>query len=207
VSAVDFSAEMLELAASLHPDVTFRQADAGALPFGDGEFDAVVSNFLMPHVADLPAVTAGFARVVCPGGRVALTTWDPEPDTYLRALIEAIAEAGSTPPVDLPSGPPFFQYSGDAEFHELLTGAGLTDPVVRRVEFTHTVSDLDAFWTELLNGTVRSSAMIRAQPPAIQATIRRLYDEKLSRWRTGDGYEVACAAKLGAATRSRHTRA
>ena len=29
-----------------------------------------------------------------------------------------------------------------------------------------------------------------------------MYGEKLERWRTGAGYAVACAVKLGAATRS-----
>ena len=46
-----------------------------------------------------------------------------------------------------------------------LVGAGLTDPVVRAVEFTHRFDDADAFWTDLMTGTVRSRAMIRAQPP------------------------------------------
>jgi SAM-dependent methyltransferase len=202
VVAVDFSADMLSLAASLHPEVTFQQADAGALPFGDGAFDSVVSSFLMPHVSNLPAVVAELARVVRPGGRIALTTWDPEPETYLRALIEAIAESGATPPTDLPPGPPFFQYAADDEFAALLRGAGLTDVSVQSVRFTHRVEDLGAFWTDLLGGTVRASAMILSQTPEIQAAIRRAYEGKLERWRDGEAYEVACAVKLGAATRS-----
>ena len=56
VVAVDLSREMLDLAAELHPEIEFRQADANALPFEDATFDAVVSNLLMPHVSDLPAL-------------------------------------------------------------------------------------------------------------------------------------------------------
>jgi SAM-dependent methyltransferase len=74
VVAVDLSREMLDLAAELHPAIEFRQADANALPFEDATFDAVVSNLLMPHVSDLPAVVVELARVVRSGGRVALTT-------------------------------------------------------------------------------------------------------------------------------------
>src|SRR4051794_28432720 len=101
---VDFSGEMVALARSLHPDVTFAEADAADLPFADGAFDAAIANFLMPHVTDLPAVVASLARVVRPGGRVALTTWDAEGAVYARAMPEAVAAAGAAPPVDLPAG-------------------------------------------------------------------------------------------------------
>ena len=77
VVGVDFSPDMVALATALQPGVEFREADAGALPFEDATFDAAIANFLMPHVSDLPAVVRELARVVSPGGRVALTTWDP----------------------------------------------------------------------------------------------------------------------------------
>ena len=202
VVGVDFSDEMLELAASLHPSVSFQQADAGDLPFSDGSFDAVVAAFLMPHVADLPAVCAELARVVRRGGRVALATWDPEPESFTRFLFETIAESGAVPPLSLPPGPPFFQYAGTGEFPALLADAGLVDITVSEFAFTHHVTDLDAFWTDLVAGTVRASVLIRAQPPELAARIRRLYGERLERWRVPGGWDIACAVKLGAATRT-----
>jgi len=45
-------------------------ADALALPFPDGTFDAVVNGFLLRNVADLRAALAEMARVARPGGRV-----------------------------------------------------------------------------------------------------------------------------------------
>jgi SAM-dependent methyltransferase len=202
VVGVDFSDEMLALAASLHPSVSFQQADAAALPFADGSFDAVVAAFLMPHVSDLPAVCAELARVVRPGGRLALATWDPEPESFTRFLFESIAESGAVPPPSLPPGPPFFQYAGSSEFMALFTGAGLSDVSVSAVAFTHRVTDLDAFWADLVEGAVRASVLIRAQPAELQARIRRMYGERLERWRVDDGWDVACAVKLGAATRT-----
>ena len=202
VVAVDFSDEMLALAATLHPRVDFQQADAEALPFADGSFDAVVAAFLMPHVADLPAVCAELARVVRPGGRLALATWDPEPESFTRFLFESIAESGAVPPPSLPPGPPFFQYARSDEFTSLLADAGLSDVSVDAFAFTHPITDLDAFWAELVGGTVRASALIRAQPSQLQGRIRRLYGDKLARWQVDGGYEIPCAVKLGAATRS-----
>jgi SAM-dependent methyltransferase len=202
VVGVDFSDEMLELAASLNPTVSFRQADAGALPFDDGVYDAVVAAFLMPHVADLPAVCTELARVIRPGGRLALATWDPEPESFVRFLFETIASSGAVAPPTLPPGPPFFQYAAADEFTSLLAGFGLSDVSVSALAFTHHVDDFDAFWTDLIGGTVRASALFRAQPSELQERIRRMYGERLERWRVSDGWEVACAVKLGAATRT-----
>jgi SAM-dependent methyltransferase len=202
VVGVDFADEMLSLASSLHPSVSFRQADAGALPFDDGVFDAVVAAFLMPHVADLPAICTELARVIRPGGRLALATWDPEPESFVRFLFETIAESGAAAPPSLPPGPPFFQYAAADEFTGLLAGAGLSEVSVSSFAFTHHVDDFETFWTDLIGGTVRASALFRAQPAELQDRIRRMYGERLERWRVPGGWDIACAVKLGAATRT-----
>jgi ubiquinone/menaquinone biosynthesis C-methylase UbiE len=197
VVAVDLSREMLDLAAQLHPEIEFRQADANALPFDDATFDAVVSNLLMPHVSDLPAVVREFARVVRPGGRVALSTWDPEPPGYLRAMFEVFAASGGAPPPELPPGPSFFQYGAADEFRALLAGAGLRDPAVESVAFTHRIEDVDGFIADLIAGTVRMGVMLEAQPPDVQARFRDGFAERVEGWR----YELPCAIKVGAGTR------
>ncbi len=200
VVGVDFSPEMLELAAGLHPNVRFQHADAGSLPFAAGTFDAVIASFLMPHVADLPGVVGELARVLRPGGRLALSTWDPGPPTFVGALVEAITQAGATPPADMPPGPPFYQYAEDDEFAALLRGAGLHDPSVQTVSFTHHVDDLDAFWADLVGGTVRMNALITSQAPEVQARIRSQYERNIEPWRAGTGFDVHCSVKVGAAT-------
>jgi SAM-dependent methyltransferase len=194
---VDFSAEMVELATRLQPGVDVRLGDANALPFADGSFGAVTANFLMPHVSDLPRVVRELARVARSGGRVALTTWDAEGAVYARAIPEAVAAAGAAPPADLPPGPPFFQYAGDEEFAALLDGAALVDPQVARIEFTHRMGDLDAFWADLIGGTVRMHALVTHQDAKTQARIRAEYERLLEPYRGDGGWEVPCVVKLG----------
>jgi SAM-dependent methyltransferase len=201
VVGVDFSGQMVALARELHPGVEFREGDAGDLPFADGAFDAVVANFLMPHVADLPAVVAELARVTRAGGRVALTTWDAEGAVYARGVPEAVAAAGGSPPADLPPGPPFFQYAADDEFAALLAGAGLADPVVSSFAFTHRIDDLDAFWADLVGGTVRINALVTRQPPAVQARIRTEFERLLAPYQADGALEVPCVVKLGSGAR------
>lgn len=201
VVAVDLSRDMLHLAAELHPGIEFRQADANALPFEDATFDAVVSNLLMPHVSDLPAVVREFARVVRPGGRVALSTWDPEPPTYLRAMFEVLAASGAVPGPGLPPGPSFFQYGAEDEFRGLLAGAGLADAAVESVGFTHRIDDVGRFVADLIAGTVRMGVMLEAQAADVQARFRDGFAERVEDWRGGAGYELPCAIKVGAGTR------
>ena len=45
VVGLDFSERMLELARAKAPDVRFEAGNALALPYGDGEFDAVTVGF------------------------------------------------------------------------------------------------------------------------------------------------------------------
>jgi SAM-dependent methyltransferase len=199
-TGVDFSAEMVALARELHPGIEFGEGDAGTLPFEDGAFDAVIANFLMPHVADLPAVVRELTRVTRPGGRVALTTWDAEGAVYARGVPEAVAAVGAPPP-DLPPGPPFFQYADDAEFAALLAGAGLADPVISTFDFTHHIDDLDAFFAGFIAGTVRMNALVTSQSPQTQARIRAEYERGLAPYRSGGGFDVPCVAKVGSGVR------
>ena len=78
VTAVDADAGMVELCAARVPAADVREATLPALPFADGEFDAVVANFVINHVADPAAAVRELRRVVRPGGRVAVTIW-PSP--------------------------------------------------------------------------------------------------------------------------------
>src|SRR5262245_23590908 len=49
VIGIDIAPRMVAIAAARYPDIEFRHADAEALPFADGDFDAVVSNFGIGH--------------------------------------------------------------------------------------------------------------------------------------------------------------
>ena len=75
VVAGDFSPGMIAEGRRRHghvPNVTFVEADAMALPFGDGEFDAVTISFGLRNVADPHAALAEMLRVTAPGGRIVI---------------------------------------------------------------------------------------------------------------------------------------
>lgn len=66
--------------------VQFVQGQAEALPFGDGEFDALTFTYLLRYVDDVAATMAELARVVKPGGRIGMLEFGVPSQPLLRAL-------------------------------------------------------------------------------------------------------------------------
>jgi ubiquinone/menaquinone biosynthesis C-methylase UbiE len=74
--------------------VEFREADAEALPFPDGSFDAVVSTFGVMFTPDQDRAAAELVRVCRPGGKIGLANWTPE--GFVGQLFKTIG--GHVPP-------------------------------------------------------------------------------------------------------------
>ena len=197
VVGVDVADSMLGLARRLHPELVFRHGDAEALPFADGSFDAVVASFLLLHLGRPERAAAEFARVLASGGRVALTVWDePGHARFVGVLVEALAEAGAGPPADLPAGPPFFRFADEDEFSGLLRGAGFTDIEVRTVAFVHREPSAQSLWDGLMGGTVRMSALVRAQDEETQRRVREAFDRNAGRHEDDGGLALPVSIRL-----------
>ena len=65
------------------------QGSAFRLPFADGAFDGAVSGFVLRNLDDLGAAFAELARVVGPGGTVALIDATEPANQYFRRLFDA----------------------------------------------------------------------------------------------------------------------
>lgn len=80
-TGVDASASQVELAmdrakSQAVDNAAFRRADVYALPFADGEFDAVFCNALLEHLAEPQRAVDQFFRVLKPGGVLGVSTPD-----------------------------------------------------------------------------------------------------------------------------------
>ena len=76
VIGLDLNEGMLAVARRRAPAIEWRQGQAEALPYGDGRFDAVVSQFGLMFFTDRVAALREMRRVVRPGGRLAVAVWD-----------------------------------------------------------------------------------------------------------------------------------
>ena len=190
---------MAALATTLHPAVTFRQADVEEIPFPDRSFDAVVGSFILPHLARHEQAVAEWVRVLVPGGSLAQAMWAlPAQNRLIGVMFDAIQAAGATPPADLPPGPPFFLYATDDALTGLLRGGGLTDISVTDLIFTHRVADANTLWHYSLAGTVRSAAMIERQSPEVQQRIRSAFEEQVTAYAVDGGLELPVWVKIAA---------
>jgi SAM-dependent methyltransferase len=169
---LDGSEAMLRQARAADPAAPLVAGRADRLPFRTAVFDTVVAGFLLPHLAEPERAVAEFHRVLRPGGRLALATWDtPDRTRLVGVLIDAIAAAQAPPPAGLPPGPPFFRYADPAALAALL--GGFRHVAIDRLAFEHPVASPDEWWSGLLEGTVRTAAMV-TDPPRVRAEFDRL---------------------------------
>ncbi|HEX2216898.1 MAG TPA: methyltransferase domain-containing protein [Xanthobacteraceae bacterium] len=85
-----------ERAAAERLDIEFREADAEALPFADGSFDAVVSTFGVMFTPDQDRAAAEMIRVCKRGGKIGLANWTPE--GFIGQLFKTIGRHVAPPP-------------------------------------------------------------------------------------------------------------
>jgi demethylmenaquinone methyltransferase/2-methoxy-6-polyprenyl-1,4-benzoquinol methylase len=89
VVAADFSPGMLAEGRRRHGhlhNLTFVEADATALPFGDDEFDAVTMSYGLRNVQQPKKALAELYRVTKPGGRLVINEFSTPPSPLFRGL-------------------------------------------------------------------------------------------------------------------------
>lgn len=77
VSGIDAVEAMLDKARAKMPDVDFQVADLSKLPFDDNSFNAIVCGLAFSHLRDLEPASRELARVLRPGGRLAVSAPHP----------------------------------------------------------------------------------------------------------------------------------
>lgn len=99
VVGLDLNPRMLQVARRVAPEIEWREGDAGALPFEDGAFDVVVSQFAMMFFPDPVRSLREMWRVLAPGGRLAVAVCGPLSDAAGYAALAQVAERVCTPEV------------------------------------------------------------------------------------------------------------
>ncbi|WP_375385528.1 bifunctional demethylmenaquinone methyltransferase/2-methoxy-6-polyprenyl-1,4-benzoquinol methylase UbiE [uncultured Microbacterium sp.] len=95
VVAADFSPGMIAEGERRHgsgapgggiPNLSFVEADATALPFGDAEFDTVTMSFGLRNVNDPKKALGELLRVTRPGGRLVICEFSQPPSRTFNGL-------------------------------------------------------------------------------------------------------------------------
>jgi SAM-dependent methyltransferase len=154
LTATDLNPPMLEIArAKFRPDeqVDFRPADATALPFPDGNFDAVVCQFGVMFFPDKDKSYREIHRVLAPGGRYLFNVWDSHSYNKFGRIAHDVATGF------FPADPPQF-YKVPFSYHQIdpikesLISAGFTDITIAVVQLEKEIPDTPLFARGLVYG-------------------------------------------------------
>ncbi len=200
VVATDAAQAMTVLTAGAAPGASVLGAALPDLPFAAGSFDAAAGAFVINHAADPPAAVAALARVVRPGGAVALSCWDAPARNRAQGVISDAIEAVRAAAHGLPRVRPFSAYATPDGFAGLLRAAGLREVSVTPVTWTHRVEP-GRWWQDVLTGTVLTAEMIELQDPDVQARVRAVYTELARGYLNGQGLAELPAVALVASGR------
>jgi ubiquinone/menaquinone biosynthesis C-methylase UbiE len=116
ITATDLNPPMLDQAMARQPDdkrITWKQADALALPFDDRSFDAVACQFGAMFFPDKAQGYREALRVLRPGGRFIFNVWDRiSENQFADTVTEALAAV-------FPQDPPRFMARTPHGYHDM----------------------------------------------------------------------------------------
>src|SRR5688500_10889748 len=166
VIASDLTPDLLETgrqdAAKVGARLEWRQADAEALPFADGEFDVVLSCVGVMFAPHHQAAADELVRVCRPGGRIGLINWTPE--GFIGQLFATMKPYAPPPPPGA-SPPPLW----GREEHVLgLLGDRVTDVTTERrmltVDRFHRPEDFREYFKAKYGATIAVYRSLAEEP-------------------------------------------
>lgn len=147
VIGVDFSPKMVEIAErklKSQQAIEFQIADALQLPFDDGSFDACTTSWGLRNMADYQAAIDEMARVLVPGGRLAILELTP----YRKPVLGRMFQLYFGRAVPLVGG----VISGEREAYGYLPRSVAAFPSARELAAMMAKAGLSAVRWKLLGG-------------------------------------------------------
>lgn len=182
VVGVDLNEAMLTVARRVRPDIEFHQGNAGTLPFGDDSFDAALSQMALMFFPDRPGSLKEMARVVAPGGTVAVlvpAALDAQP-AFSRFVDMAARHAGGDAMALLGT---YFACGNLDQLTGLVESAGLRITTAHTRHGTYRAPSVDAFVTT----EVESTPLLERISDEIYRSIRGDAHTVLAPFVTSDG--------------------
>lgn len=184
---------MLQNARGADAGLMLVRADGRALPFADESFDACVASFYLNHLDDPVAGLKEMRRVVRTGGWLATAIWDaPTRARHNGVVAEAITRVAGdlathvpAPDQPLPTDPTALRRLFE----------GFTDFGLVPVTGTLAVGSSDELYDGMATSTVRTAALVTAQPRGLEHRIRRELRDLCEPYRrTATSLEIPVAA-------------
>ena len=154
--ATDLNEAMLAVARAQGTtrEVTWRRADAMALPFEDASFDAVVCQFGAMFFPDKAHAFAEARRVLRPGGTLLFNVWDRiETNDFACVVSDAVAGLFPEDPPDFLARLPHGYFSAEAIARDLAAGGFAAQPTITTVGAISRAGSADSVALAYCQGT------------------------------------------------------
>jgi len=182
VTAVDINDSMLAVARSVSTAIEWRNAAAEALPFADGTFDRVVSQFALMFFQDRTQALREMYRVTRPGGALCIAVWAALEDTPGYAAMTRLLQDLFGPDVAGRLEAPYVL--GDvAALAQVFEDAGLDGAVIQSIAGTASFPSLDRW----LYTDIRGWTLAELIDDDAFAELRRAAPSKLNAYVLPDG--------------------
>lgn len=199
VTAVDIADPLLDAARQLsghiEPAITFRHADAEALPFADAAFDGVISTYGVMFAGRPQVAAAELARVTKPGGRLVLLTWLKEPESYIPSFFAMIGRYTGGPPPEI--SPLVW---GNADWLADTLGGHFDLAISERIT-TLLAPDTDTLWEKYRHGFGPMDRAISGLDEDAVSAFQQDFGDLHAAYDTGNGLVIDRKALLVQGTR------
>jgi SAM-dependent methyltransferase len=203
----DVADEMTEIAAARAGDrglanVTTRRLDLEQIAEPAGSYDVVLCREGLMFAADPGRAAREIARVLRPGGRVAVAVWGPrERNPWLGLVLDAVSEqlGQPVPPVGLP-GP--FSLQDRHDLARVLDDAGLVDVVVDEVEAPMFAGSFDEWWTRTAALAGPLARRLEALPAPAMVELRRRLEKAVAPYVSPEGLAFPGVTLVGSGRRA-----
>jgi ubiquinone/menaquinone biosynthesis C-methylase UbiE len=203
VTAVDVSAESLELAAQRArnknlSNFSIQLADAHKLPFPDQTFDLGTCRFGVMYFGDVNRALDEFRRVLKPGARACFAAWGPFDQPYWETTMKIVhrhvggdlLEAGAADP---------FRFAARGSLSQALGAAGFQDveESERNVPWTWRGTAEEVF-EYAAAASIPFRAMLDRVPAESWPMLRAEIYAAINRYRVGDEIQFGAVVVLAA---------
>lgn len=180
VTGIDINPHMLTVARAAAENegvgIDFREGRAEALPFADGSFDLVTCQHAFQFFEDRAAAAREIQRVLAPGGRVAIATWQglsqhpfyAEVDTLMKQRF-GISGVGQ-----------IFALGDAGALVSLLRDAGLVDVAVEPMSITSVFPNAAQFLAMEIDIDVAAVPSMQQMSPEERRTVVEELQKELS---------------------------
>lgn len=195
----DDAPEMVAVAARRgtgRPQVRTAVFDQSEILAEDGRFDAVISRHGLMFAEDPVAAVKESARVLRPGGRLAVMTWGPRSaNPWLGLVLDSVGEQFGVPfPPPNVRGP--FSLDDAALLASVLDEGGLADVHVQAVETPMRAASLQAWWQRVPQLAGPLAIALAAMEPDVREEIGRRAMDAGARASYRDGDEIVFSGSV-----------